>query len=70
MTDHESVAKSLEGQQNQQKLRDLEMQLTDLQNARLAAEKDTGVLRYQRIFLALLAMAALVGDIYAIQLCD
>jgi hypothetical protein len=67
MTDHESVAKSLEGQQNQQKLRDLEMQLTDLQNARLAAEKDTGVLRYQRIFLALLAMAALVGDIYAIQ---
>lgn len=67
MTDHESVAKSLQGQQNQDKLRALEMQLTDLQSARLSAEKEQGAQKLVRPFLALLAMAAVFVDILAIQ---
>ncbi len=67
MSNHESVKKALEGTQNQDKLRDLEMQLTDLQNARLSAEKDQGAQRLVRPFLALLAMIAVFLDILAIQ---
>lgn len=67
MGDLESVSKSLSQPGAIDKLKELELQLTDLQNARLSAEKDTGVLRFQRLFLAVLAMGALVADIYAIQ---
>lgn len=65
MTDHESVAKSLEGQQNQAKLKELELQLIDLQNARLFAQKESS--KWVRPFLAVLAMLAVFADIVAIQ---
>lgn len=67
MSNHESVQKALEGTANQNKLRDLEMQLTDLQSARLSAEKDKGAQKLVRPFLALLAMIAVFVDILAIQ---
>lgn len=67
MTDPESLASALANPGNVDKLKELELQLNDLQNARLSASKETGALRYQRLVLALVAMVALVVDIYAIQ---
>ena len=67
MSDPESVVSALANPDNLNKLKELELQLNDLQNARIMASKDTGALRYQRLVLALVAMAALVVDIYAIQ---
>jgi hypothetical protein len=67
MTDPESVSNALLKPDSKDKLKELELQLTDLQNARLSAQKDSGNLKWVRPFLALLAMGALVGDIYAIQ---
>lgn len=67
MSNTEEVKKALESPDAVGKLKELELQLTDLQNARLVAQKDTGALKLIRPFLALLAMCALVADIYAIQ---
>jgi len=67
MSNMESVKKALEESDTKDKLRDLEMQLTDLQNARLSAEKDIGAQKLVRPFLALLAMFAVFVDILAIQ---
>lgn len=67
MIDPESLARSLGEPGAVDKLKSLEMQLKDLQDARMIAQKETGFLRYQRFILALMAMAALVADIYAIQ---
>ncbi len=67
MSNTEEVKTALESPDAVGKLKELELQLTDLQNARLVAQKDTGGLKLIRPFLALLAMCALVGDIYAIQ---
>jgi len=67
MSNTEQVKKALENPDMVTKLKELELQLTDLQNARLVAQKDTGGLKLIRPFLALLAMLALVADIYAIQ---
>lgn len=67
MSNTEEVKKALESPDAVEKLKELELQLTDLQNARLVAQKDTGGLKLIRPFLALLAMCALVGDIYWIQ---
>jgi hypothetical protein len=67
MSNTEQVKKALDNPEVIAKLKELELQLSDLQNARLAAQKETGVLRYQRLILAVLAMVALVADIYAIN---
>lgn len=67
MDNAESLVRSLEVPGAVEKLKALEMQLTDLQNARVVAQKETGGRVWVRPFLALLAMGALVGDIYAIQ---
>lgn len=67
MVDPESLARSLDAPGAVDKLKELELQLKDLQDARLSAEKDTGMLRYQRFVLAILAMGAVVADIVAIQ---
>jgi hypothetical protein len=67
MSNTEVVKQALDKPDSVAKLKELELQLSDLQNARLAAAKDTGALRYQRLFLAVLAMVALVADIYAIN---
>jgi hypothetical protein len=50
-----------------QKLKELELQLTDLQNARNTASKEQGGLRLVRPLLAIVAMLAIVADIVAIQ---
>lgn len=67
MANPESVASALNVPANVDKLKELELQLNDLQNARQVAGKETGGRVWVRPFLALLAMGALVGDIYAIQ---
>lgn len=67
MANPESVVKALEVPENIDKLKELELQLKDLQDARAVAGKETGGRVWVRPFLALLAMGALVGDIYAIQ---
>lgn len=67
MSNTEQVQKALDSPAVAQKLKDLELQFNDLQNARVIAQKDTGGLKLVRPFLALLAMCALVADIYAIQ---
>ena len=67
MTDPESVSSALAKPDGVDRLKELELQLKDLQDARAVAGKETGALRYQRLVLALVAMMALVADIYAIQ---
>lgn len=49
------------------KLKDLELQLKDLQDARSIASKDTGALRFVRPVLALFAMVAIFADILLIN---
>jgi hypothetical protein len=49
------------------KLKDLELQLKDLQDARDYASKDTGALRFVRPVLALFAMVAIFADIMLIN---
>ncbi len=67
MHDPESVTESLKVPGNVERLKELELQLKDLQDARAVAGKESGSIKWVRPFLALLAMVALVGDIYAIQ---
>ena len=67
MSDTAHVAQVLENPIAVQKLKELELQLTDLQNARLQSEKDTNVQKVIRLMLVLFAMLALIADIYAIQ---
>ncbi len=67
MANPESVAKSLEVPGNVDRLKELEMNFADLHDARVIAGKESGSIKWVRPFLALLAMGALVGDIYAIQ---
>lgn len=67
MSNTEQVKKALDNPAFVEKLKELELQLTDLQNARLIAQRDTGGLKLIRPFLAVLAMIALVADIYAIN---
>lgn len=50
-----------------QKLKELELQIGDLQSARGEASKETGAYRLVRPILALVAMLAIVADIIAIQ---
>lgn len=65
MGDPESLARSLGVPGAIDKLRELELQLKDLQNARLFAQKESS--KWIRPFLALLAMLAVFADIVAIQ---
>jgi hypothetical protein len=67
MDDLEGVSDALSKPESLDKLKELELQFKDLQDARAIAGKETGALRYQRLFLVVLAMGALVADIYAIQ---
>lgn len=50
-----------------QKLKELELQLTDLQNARIEASKETGAYKLVRPILAIFAMIAIFADIMAIE---
>jgi hypothetical protein len=49
------------------KLKDLELQLKDLQDARSQASKDVGALRFVRPILAGLAMVAIFADVLLIN---
>jgi hypothetical protein len=65
MSNPENINKALQDPNNAQKLKELELQLMDLQNARNFAQKESN--RWVRPFLALLAMLAVFVDIVAIQ---
>lgn len=67
MSKPEEVAKKLEEDPTcAEKLKDLELQISDLQNARIEASKDTGYLRMVRPVLAVVAMLAIFIDILLI----
>lgn len=54
----------------ERKLKELELQLKDLQGAREQSNSETGALRFTRPLLAMIAMIAIVIDLYAIQNVD
>lgn len=64
MANPESVLKALEVPSNVDKLKELELQLTDLQNARVAASKESPL---PRLLLAVAAHLALFADVYFIE---
>jgi hypothetical protein len=51
----------------ERKLKELELQLKDLQGAREQSNNETGALRFTRPLLAIIAMIAIVIDMYAIE---
>lgn len=64
MNNTTQVANALAKPESQEKLKELELQLTDLQNARIMASKESPV---PRIMLAVAAHLALFADIYFIE---
>jgi hypothetical protein len=67
MDKHDEVAKKLEDPGCVAKIKELELQFSDLQNARVEASKDQGYLKLVRPLLAIFAMIAIFADIYAIE---
>lgn len=67
MTKPEELLSKLSEPSSVDKLKDLELQLKDLQDARSQASKDTGALRFVRPALALFAMVAIFIDILLIN---
>lgn len=68
LTKPEEVSRKLENDPEcAAKLKDLELQLSDLQAARCEASKDTGYLRLVRPGLAIAAMCAIFADIFLIK---
>jgi|ERR1700684_1828751 len=63
----EMIKKISNDPESTNKLKELEIQLTDLQNARLEASKETGNLRFVRPIMAIFAMLAIFADIVAIE---
>jgi hypothetical protein len=67
MSKPEDLISKLSEPSSVDKLKDLELQLKDLQDARSQASKDTGALRFVRPALALFAMLAIFIDILLIN---
>jgi hypothetical protein len=67
MSKPEDLISKLSEPSSVDKLKDLELQLKDLQDARDQASKDTGSLRFVRPVLALFAMVAIFVDIILIN---
>ncbi len=67
MNKPDEVVKALEDPVYLSKLKEVELQLTDLQNARVEASKETGGLRFVRPILAIVAMIAIFADIVLIN---
>src|SRR5258707_1332555 len=67
MSKPEELLSKLSEPSSVDKLKDLELQLKDLQDARIQASKDTGALRFVRPALALFAMVAIFIDILLIN---
>jgi len=70
MDDPNEVARKLEDPECVHKLKELELQLNDLHDARLAASNETGALRFMRPFLVIVAFLSLFGDILLIMYVD
>jgi len=70
MNDHKEVEKKLEDPECVARLKELELQLNDLHDARQAASNETGALRYMRPFLVLIAFLSLFADILLIMYVD
>ena len=64
MKDSYEVAKALDSPESQMNLKELELQLNDLKNARETASKESPI---PRLVLAIAAMFAVFADIIAIQ---
>jgi hypothetical protein len=64
MSNLDEVAKALEHPESQEKLKELELQLSDLKNARETSLKESPI---PRLVLAIAAMFAVFADIIAIQ---
>lgn len=67
MNNKDDVAKKLDDPECVAKLKEVELQFSDLQNARLEASKDQGYLKLVRPLLALFSMLAIFADIWAIE---
>lgn len=70
MKDTDKVKEALEDPAAEQKLKELELEIQDIQNARIEASKDQGYLKLVRPMLALASMLAIMADIFAIQYVD
>lgn len=67
MQNSDIVSQALNNPEAIKKIKELELQFTDLQNARLEASKETGTIRFVRPILAIVSMFAIVADIIAIE---
>lgn len=67
MNKTDEVVKALEDPIMVSKLKELELQMNDLQNARSEASKETGGLRFVRPILAIVAMFAIFADVILIN---
>lgn len=67
MNNNDQVASALQDPNSISKLKELEMQLNDLQDARNKSSNDKGYLSLVRPLLALFSMIAIFADIFAIE---
>lgn len=67
MNKHDEVVQKLQDPDCVAKLKELELQFKDLQDARDQASKDSGLQKIVRPLLALISMVAIFVDIYAIE---
>lgn len=65
--DSKKIADKLKEPESIDKLKELELKLADLQDAREEASKETGINKLTRPFLALLSMLALLIDLIAMN---
>lgn len=70
MNDPQKVVQVLQDPAQVQKLKELELQLRDLQNARDTAQKDTGIYKIVRPLLAIISMFSVAICLYAINHID
>lgn len=67
MNNRDQVQNVLQNPDSADKLKELEIQVNDLQDARLKASKETGYMLLVRPIMALVAMIAIFVDIFAIE---
>lgn len=70
MNNPDEVEKKLEDPESVARLKELELQLNDLHDARQAASNETGALRYMRPMLVIMAFVSLFADILLIMYVD
>lgn len=67
VSDPKGVEQKLKDPAVMDKLRELELQLADLKDAREEASKETGLVKLTRPFLAILSMIAILTDLFMIN---